>query len=635
MKRKTHSFFFSFATILFAAIFLFTMTGCPSSTNNNEGGKTVYADGVYIGEGSGIGGTVEVIVTIENGKIAKVEIGKHKESIYMPEVVKAFTDIPKAIVAAQSIKVDGVSGATITSNAIKEGVRRALEKAAGGGGGSESITLPFKKTDVIVVGAGLAGLTASVKALELGANVLVFEQTGLVGGNGNVAGGTLLAVNTIMQREAGITDDSVELLLQDIEKFGGKGNFDESLARTYGERSGAIVDWLDKTLKVIFANERTPGEGAYNVLNRSRVHILAPASGETSFEAGMALGATGLVKTLKEHLDKSIAAKKAYLATEFAVTELIIEGGKVVGVKARNRNGIVTSYRAPSVILATGGYGHNEALLKEYTFTNVATMVLPFVDGSGITMAKAAGAAFRNMDYCNSYGGAIPTNGFYPIGLFAPTGGVTGAMKEQIWVDKSGRRLANEATAHTKEKSDVWNAAQDNIVFIIISSAEVFKNVSPLSRQASAEAGWARLEELAAEGVHAFKGSTIEALADAAGINRAEFVSTINTYNNDAEAGKDSVFDRSTFMVPFDEGPFYAIRTIPFIMMTAGGVRASPKAEVLREDGNPIPGLYLAGEIIGSSNIAGFNSLGGTGNGNTVVWGYIAAESAVQNALGK
>jgi succinate dehydrogenase/fumarate reductase flavoprotein subunit len=386
---------------------------------------------------------------------------------------------------------------------------------------------------------------------------------------------------------------------------------------------------------VVFANNRVPGEGAYDKMNRARAHILAPASGDTSYAAGMASGASGLVKKLKEHLDNYITEKKAYLAMETTVTELILEDGKVVGVKARNTDGSIASYRASSIILATGGYGHSEALLKEYNFKNVSTQVPSSATGSGYTMAKAAGADFRGMDFCSSYAGNIPINGFYPVTLAADTGGQTGLMKEQIWVGKDGKRLADETSAHTKQKSDIWNKAEDNIVYIILSSAETFKSKSPLSRQTSVEVGWTRLEELVTEEEHAFKGDTIDALAEAAGINKTQFASTINTYNNDVDIGKDSQFGRETFLAAFDQGPYYAIRTIPFIMMTSGGVKASPQAEMLKADGTPIPGAYLAGEIIGLGNVAGKNTIAGMGNGNAAVWGFIAAESAVKNSLGE
>jgi fumarate reductase flavoprotein subunit len=642
-KKKMHRFFFGFAVLLIAAIF--SLSGCPTDSDSS-GGAVTYKDGTYTADADGRNGPVELEVIIKDGKIDSVRILSHTESIDEPDigplVHKALDEIPSAIVTAQSTNVDKVSGATLTSNAIKNAVKAALDKAAGKDK-SSTIVLPFQNTDVIVVGAGLAGLTASVKSAELGANVLVFEQTGVVGGAGNSAGGTILGVNTIMQKDDGITDDTTALLIQDFNKLGGTGNFDMALATAYGDKSGAVVDWLDQTLNVVFADNRKPGEGAYDKLNRRRAHIIAPADGDTSYAAGMARGGSGLVKTLKEKLDEYVADKKAYLAMNVTVTDLILEKGKVVGVTARNKDGSFANYKAPSIILATGGYGHNLEMLKQYNFLsgNVSTQAVAGSNGSGYALAKAAGAEFQGMDYCSSYAGNIRISGFSSITLAADTGGQTGAMKWQIWVDKNGKRMENEPKAHTHEKSGVWNSAADNIVYIILDAK--FKTthaaVSPLSRQLP-DAGWARLDELAAGGEYAFKGDTIGALADAAGINKTELIATVEKYNKVVNGEITDEFGRRNdpadplngFLEAFDQGPYYAIKTTPFIMMTSGGVKANAQAQMCKADGTPIPGAYLAGEIIGLGNVAGKNTIAGMGNGDAAVWGFIAAENAVKNA---
>jgi flavocytochrome c len=471
-----------------------------------------------------------------------------------------------------------------------------------------------------VVGAGLAGLTAGIKAAELGANVLIFEQSVRVGGNGNVAGGTLVGVNTIIEAQAGI-EDSVDLLIEDFVKLGGRENFDVSLARTYGETSGRVIDWLDKTLGVNFG-ERKPGYGAYQEMNRTRVHLLTPSDGNDS--AAMARGAEGLVKTLSANLDRYIAQGKAHLLLETRVTELIIENRVIVGVVVQDKSGGISRYRAPSTIIATGGYGYNEAWLKEFNFTNIATTVPATATGSGYDFARTAGAAFRGMDFCTTYAGAIPVAGFN-VTLSADTS----TFRDPIWVDKNGRRFANEAAADTKVKSDAWTNAPDNVVYVLFSAKARTERNSPIGRVAN---GWDRLEELAAEGKYVFKANTIADLARLAGINQANLTATVNRYNQDVKAGRDSQFGRTTVLTPLEEGPFYAIYTIPFIMITSGGPRMNPQTQMLREDGSVIQGAYICGEIVGMGNVAGHTTIGGIGNGNATVWGVIAAENAVANA---
>jgi succinate dehydrogenase/fumarate reductase flavoprotein subunit len=463
-------------------------------------------------------------------------------------------------------------------------------------------------------------MTAAVKTAELGGKVLIFEQSVRVGGAGNVAGGTFVGVNTIIGQEAGL-DDSVDLLLEDFEKLGGKGNFDPELARTYGETSGRVIDWLDQVLKVNFG-ERKPGYGAYQEMNRPRVHILAPADGDVS--ASMARGASGLVKTLKERLDEYIDQKQAYLLMETRVTGLIIEDDVIVGVTAQDKNGKVTTYRAPSTIIATGGYGYNEAWLKEFNFTNITSMVPPTATGSGYDFAREAGAAFGGMDFCTTYPGSIPVTGFATsIAADAVT------FRDPIWVDKNGRRFTNEATADSKVKSDAWTAAEDNIVYVVFSGKSRTERNSPIGRMQN---GWDRLEELAAEGKYVFKADSIAALARLAKIDEANLTATVNQYNQDIAAGRDSVFGRSTVLVPLTEGPFYAIYTVPFVMITSGGPKMNPQTQMIREDGSVIEGAFICGEIVGMGNVAGHTTIGGIGNGGAAVWGVIAAENALARA---
>ena len=160
-----------------------------------------YADGSYTGVGTGMGGDVNVSVTVEGGKIVSVEVGEHNETPGISD--PAIEQIPAAIVEAQSADVEAVSGATVTSNAIKEAVKAAL---SGEQAEEEGVVIPFEQPDVIVIGAGMAGLSSAVRASQLGANVLVFEQMPRIGGSAAVAGGSIVGAETIIEKEAGIEE---------------------------------------------------------------------------------------------------------------------------------------------------------------------------------------------------------------------------------------------------------------------------------------------------------------------------------------------------------------------------------------------------------------------------------------------
>jgi succinate dehydrogenase/fumarate reductase flavoprotein subunit len=321
-------------------------------------------------------------------------------------------------------------------------------------------------------------------------------------------------------------------------------------------------------------------------------------------------------------LDEAIAAGKAQLCTETLVTDIILDAnGDVVGVMVGDQEIL-----APSVVISTGGYGYSEKWLKTYNFTNITSNDPITAIGSGIDFATKAGAAFDNMDYCSCYGGSVPVTGFQAslkCNISYPG---------SIWVNTAGDRMFNEPVASSMDKRTVWRTADQNIVYVLVSEKMLQSGDTLFSGMMSNSAPHdtqAKLSELIDLG-YAFKADTIEDLAKK--IDAKNLPATIATYNADCAKGTDSVFGRTDELIPFDEGPFYAIYTIPYLMMTAGGPRINGNAEMVRPDGSVIHNAYLAGEIIGSANIAGHNTIGGIGHGLCATWGRIAAESACRNA---
>ena len=288
-------------------------------------GAALAQDGTFTGSAAGMGGAVNVKVTVEDGKIVSVEVGEHSETPGISD--PAIEQIPAAIVEAQSTEVEGVSGATVTSEAIKQAVAAAL---SGETEEAQAVVIPFEQPDVIVIGAGMSGLTAAVRASELGANVLVFEQMPKVGGSAAVAGGSIVGAETIIEKEAGI-EDSVDLLYADFPRLGGEGNFNPEVARKFAERAGTAVDWLDTYVGVNFG-ERSPTYGSYEPLNVNRVHFAVPADGDVSRSSGK--GGSGFIMALMNKLEGFIDAGTACLLLETPVTDIIIEDGAIVGVVA-------------------------------------------------------------------------------------------------------------------------------------------------------------------------------------------------------------------------------------------------------------------------------------------------------------
>ncbi len=451
---------------------------------------------------------------------------------------------------------------------------------------------------------------ASVRAAELGANVLTLEQHHRVGGSANTAGGSISGTGFRAQIAAGI-EDSPEKFYEDFVAMGGEENMNTEIAMVHAQRSGEAIDWLEDYVGVEMSDQ--VDTGGYLTMNTNRVTY--SASGASSG------GGLYFVNALMDKLQGFIDQGTAQLALEAMVTDLVLDENKdVLGVVV---DGL--EIKAPSVIIATGGYGYSEKWLKEFNFTNITSNDPPTAIGSGYDFARAAGAAFDNMNYSSCYGGSVPVSGFQ-ASLRANIN-YPGA----VWVDQAGLRMFSEPDATSMDKRTVWRTAKDNIVYVVVAE-NMIKDDAPLfTGMMSNSAPFTtqeKLVELEDQG-YVFKAGSIQALAEM--LKMPELVQTMETYNKDVAAGKDSVFGREKDLAAF-EGPVYAVYTVPYLMMTAGGPRINGEAALVREDGSVVQNVYIAGEIIGSANIAGHNTIGGIGHGLCATWGRIAAENAVKNA---
>ena len=568
--------------------------------------ETTLTDGTYTGTGKGMHSNIAVTVTVEGGAITSVTVDSQDETPGVSD--PAFEQIPAAIVAAGNTDVDTVAGATLTSNGIIEAVNNALN-----GTTEETSTELTIEPDMIVVGSGMAGLVATARGVELGLNVLVLEQSVRTGGCIHYAGGTVSGAGFKIQKENGV-EDTPEAFYADIEALGGEGEFNEALAKRHTEEAGAAIDWLDEDLGVDFGDRSLVG-GAYTAMQTLRV---TRALGSYSMGA-----ANAYLDPLNERLEQAIADGKAQIMYNTKVTELLVEGDKCVGVKAGD-----LEFRAPSVVLATGVYSYNEDLLKMAGFENVISCAPSTSDGSGFLLAQAVGGVFDNMDeIVNYYGGGIPTNGFdmyYQVNNSYPG---------MIYVNAQGDRVGAEESA----TSAMWYGQEESKLYAVISSNMIDKEQAfikhPMMNSAVLENnGWDKLEELAAEGNCVYKADTLEELAEMIGAEN--LTATVEAYNKDVAAGEDTAFGRSPeSMVAFEEGPYYAVVTVPYVWSgTSGGVRANEDGYLQREDGSVITGLSLAGEILGPSNILGKINFGGINHSMCATWGIIAAENAAELA---
>lgn len=565
------------------------------------------ADGVYEGSANGMGGAVKVAVTVSGGKITAVEVVEHNETAGISD--PAIEQMPAKIVDAQSTDVDAVASATVTSEAIKEAVKAALSGEETQEKAELDITL---EPDVIVVGAGMAGLVASVRAAELGAKVLVLEQNYRVGGSANTAGGSISGACYQIQKNAGI-EDSPELFYQDFVNLGGGEQYmNTEIAKVHSERSGEAIDWLQQDVGVEFSDK--VDSGSYLTMDINRVTYTA--GGASS--GGGSYFVRGLMNKLQPYID----AGQVQLCLDTLVTDITLnEAGDVTGVVVGEKE-----IAAPSTVIATGGYGYCERWLKEFNFTNITSNDPNTAIGSGYDFARKAGAAFDNMDYSSCYGGSVPVTGFQAS--LRCNINYNGA----VWINTNGDRVFNEPKATSMDKRTVWRTSDQNIIYVVLTENMLTDEQALFTGMMSNSAAFTneeKINELIEKG-YVFKADTISELAEM--IHTPNLEATLTQYNEDVKKGEDSVFGRTDNLLSFEEGPYYAVYTVPYLMMTAGGPRINGSAQLMREDGTAIGNVYLAGEIIGSANIAGHNTIGGIGHGICATWGKIAAESAVANA---
>ena len=599
------------------------LAGCSGGADGSAAGMK---DGTYEGTGAGYGGNIKVAVTVGGGKITEVAVLEDSETDGISD--PAFAQIPAAIVEKQGTEgVETVAGCTRSSEGILAAAQAAIAIAKGG----EAEKVPvatMTDPDVIVVGGGMAGMTSAITAAENGAKVLIVEKTGALGGT--FGGGTLSGTGTKMQIESGITDDTPEKFYADFERLN-KGYqeregvsadsyyWNKDLGMYYAQHSGECVDWLVEELGATVKDRKPSQPTLYEPLNTPRVW----SGDRSSYDSA-----------IKAELQKHIDAGKVEVLVKTKADELIMDGEAVVGVKTTNTDGVQADYKADATILCTGGYGHSEELVKKYNFQNFTTTAPSFATGDGFFMAEQAGGVLKNMDFLTAYAGGLKIDD-------SLTKKLSIRVKDFpyiIFVNENGERfvdeLGNEDGSSYDEITSWWKKG-DNRIWIMLDQAMVDDLKAQNKPIISGDTDWSKFDEQLANGKILWSGSTIEEVAEKAGINGENLAKTIERYNGFAKNGLDEDFGRTRLMKEFTGGTYYIFETTPYIMITAGGPDMNDKGEVVNAEGKAIPGLYQAGEIVGMANAFGRTTIGGIGNTGCLVWGKLAGGSAAQYALAK
>ena len=606
--------------------------GAKSASTSSDAGVS----GDFTGTAKGFGGDVSVTLTLTDGAITGCTAEGKDETQGVGS--EAIAQMPGKIAESGSIAVDGVSGATATSTAIKEAAAAALT-AAGLNPDDYKTAVENDATaedstvdaDVVVVGAGGAGMTAAITAAAEGKSVVVLESQSMVGGNSVRATGGMNAAKTVYQDEnefgesAGVEKtlktaaekyadnetitalaktvseqwaayqanptgyfDSVELMELDT-MIGGKGINDPELVETLCANSADAIDWLDEH-GITLHNVSSFGGASVK-----RIHRPVNAEGKT-----VSVGSY-MIPLLQENCEK--AGVKMMLDT--TATEILTDAnGAAVGVKATGASGETVTVNAKAVVLATGGFGANLDMVVKYKpeLKGFMTTNAPGIQGQGIEMAQAIGAATVDMDQIQIH----PTVEANTAALI--TEGLRG--DGAILINEEGQRFIDEVGTRD-----------------VVSAAEIAQTGSYswlVVDQAMADAS-SVIQGYIKKG-YTVTGATYEELGKAMGVDAAAFAETMEKWNGYVEAKNDPDFGRTSFANPLNTAPYYAVKVTAGVHHTMGGLKINANTEVLNEKGEVIPGLFAAGEVTGG--VHGANRLGGNAVADFTVFGRIAGAAA-------
>ena len=552
------------------------------------------------GSGNGIDGKIVVEVKADANTIYEVNILEQNETPGIGSV--AVEKLPAAIVDGNTVEVDSITGATVSSTAIKAAVTEALtamgfdpasyQGAAAGGAAPAEKTEVELECDVVVVGAGGAGLTASVMATQQGQKVILLEKMPFVGGNSLRAEGGMNAADTKVQAELGLEGNTVDNFVADTLRLG-HDLANPDLVRTLAENSAEAVDWLfsiDAPLSKVKATGGTQHQ-----------YLHQPADGQA---VGSYLVAKLSAKAEELGIDVHVNTK---------ATEILMDNGQAVGVKAEDDEHLYT-IKAKAVVIAAGGFGANFDLMASYdpSLANAVTTNHAGAQGDGIAMAQAVGADTVDMEQIQLHPTVIQSNGLLVSESLRSYGAVI--------VNTEGKRFVNDLAGR-----DVVSQAelkQPNGYCFIIFDQNMVDHLA--------------LTKKFIDGGYTLTGDTYEELAKAMGLEGEaiqNFADTMNKWNESVEKGEDADWGRNNGMEKLDTAPFYAIKIAPGIHHTMGGIKIDTKAEVIDTDGNVIPGLFACGETTGG--IHGGNRVGGNAVCDFIVFGRIAGQSASKFAKGE
>ena len=641
------------AMLLCVAMLMTLLAGCGKSASSTAASGSVA--GTYEGTGKGRNGDIVVAVTLDDaGVITDIEVKEQTETPGVGDI--AFDQMIPQMVEHNTIAVDAVATATLTSNGLLEAVRAALT-AAGVDPDSYNGEVAAAKgedtsydVDVAIVGAGGAGMSAAAAAAEQGASVLVLEKAAAIGGNTKLGEGTYNVADAVRQKQLTMTADNckeVEAALAvttddpeyqaliddtraDYEKWqaeDGKTLFDSpnwhalqtyigggsidniQLIRTYATGAVDALDWLENTIGVPFKNDYIFMAIGGKWARGHQVDLIA-ATGAESDNGGRIY-----IEKLQQYAEKLGAT----IETNAKVTTLTLnDDGSVSGCVAERADGSTITVNAKTVIIATGGYAASSDLVYKYsngTITTKLTSCAATSTGDGLALAEQAGGNLINLDQIQVHPLGDPIDDCGCVSEFV---GNWLSATEYMFVNKEGKRFVNEDnTRYAISMAELQQT--DGQMWLIVDSSAI----------AGDDTRSDLIDSLLADG-HSYKADTLDELAEKIGVPADTLKATVEAYNAGMVSGSDEFGKATSEDSTILQAPFYASLRTPTVHYTMGGIQIDIDAHVLDAEGNAITGLYAAGEV--ASGIHGNNRLGGNAYPDIITFGRIAGQNAAAEA---
>lgn len=615
--------------------------------------KVNFKPGTYSVTAAGHNGQVPMKVTFSENRIENIDIDTKGETIGIADTV--WQRMPEQIISGQTLNVDAVSGASDTSRGVLNGVADAVSLAGADPDVLKKRPKPDKgemkgtveySADVVIIGGGGTGLSAAATSVQAGKKTILVEKFPAVGGNTIRTGVPMNAADPEWQNTFDALPGEAATLKSLMETPDEK--IDPEYLDDFHELQGQLKEYLDSGEHFLFDSKllheiQTYLGGKRTDLNGTEIHgdyTLVKTLVDNALKSVGWLQSIGVrfdpnevtmpvgAKWRRGHkplenqgfeyisnLQRYVKEQGGQIITDTRVQKLLKENNQIVGLEATNADGQQVIVHANAVILASGGFAANTKMVQKYNTywtkvdDDIATSNSPAITGDGIKLGTDVGADLVGMGFSQMMPVSDPVTGELFSGLQVPPANF-------VMVNNKGDRFVDEY-----ESRDVLSqAAIDNgSLFYLIAD----ENIKGTAYNTSQE----KINEQVEAGT-LFKDDTLEGLANQIKVDPTELITTITKYNSYVEAGHDPEFGKDVFDLKVEKAPFYATPRKPALHHTMGGLKIDSSAHVLDTSGQPISGLYAAGEVAGGLHAG--NRLGGNSLADIFTFGRIAAQTAAK-----